>query len=44
MIVIELRAMLAEDWPSVSKIYSEGMSTGYATFEQQTPSYEALVY
>lgn len=40
MIEIELRAMLPEDWPSVSKIYSEGMSTGYATFEQQTPSYE----
>ncbi|CAM4179453.1 GNAT family N-acetyltransferase [Zobellia nedashkovskayae] len=41
MIEIELKAMLPEDWQSVSKIYAEGMSTGYATFEQQTPTYEA---
>ncbi len=38
---IALRAMLPEDWPSVSKIYAEGIATGYATFENQTPTYEA---
>ena len=41
MVEIQLRAMLPEDWPSVSKIYVDGMATGYATFEQQTPTYEA---
>ena len=38
---LELRPMLPEDWPSVSKIYADGMATGYATFENQPPSYEA---
>ncbi|CAM3456728.1 GNAT family N-acetyltransferase [Zobellia roscoffensis] len=38
---IELRPMLPEDWPFVSKIYAEGMATGYATFENKTPSYDA---
>lgn len=33
--------MRAEDWNEVSKIYAEGIATGYATFETQVPSYES---
>ena len=28
------------DWPSVARIYSEGIETGHATFEHTVPSYE----
>lgn len=31
--------MRAEDWNEVSKIYAEGLATGYATFETQVPLY-----
>jgi L-amino acid N-acyltransferase YncA len=30
----------AEDWPSVARIYREGMATGNATFEHTVPSWE----
>jgi L-amino acid N-acyltransferase YncA len=32
--------MSAEDWPSVARIYEEGMATGNATFEHTLPSWE----
>ncbi len=32
--------MSAEDWPSVARIYREGMATGNATFEHTVPSWE----
>jgi L-amino acid N-acyltransferase YncA len=32
--------MSAEDWPAVSRIYSEGIATGNATFESSAPSWE----
>lgn len=32
--------MTANDWPTVSKIYAEGIATGFATFEKKIPSYE----
>ncbi len=32
--------MTANDWPTVSKIYAEGIATGFATFEKNIPSYE----
>jgi phosphinothricin acetyltransferase len=35
-----LRAMDAADWPSVCAIYAEGIATGIATFETQTPPWE----
>ncbi len=35
-----IRTMIAEDWDSVSKIYAEGIATGYATFETHTPTFE----
>ena len=37
---VELAAMRAEDWPAVSAIYAEGIATGNATFETETPSFE----
>lgn len=38
---IKTRNMLASDWEAVSKIYMEGIATGFATFETSTPTYEA---
>ncbi|MFK7812687.1 MAG: N-acetyltransferase family protein [Maribacter sp.] len=38
---IKLRKMEASDWEAVSKIYTDGIDTGFATFETNTPSYEA---
>jgi L-amino acid N-acyltransferase YncA len=32
--------MSAEDWPSVARIYGEGIATGNATFEHTVPSWE----
>ncbi len=32
--------MLPEDWPSVRCIYADGIATGNATFETQTPDWE----
>ncbi len=29
------------DWESVSKIYAEGIATGFATFEIEVPTYES---
>jgi len=33
--------MEAADWQEVSRIYLEGIATGFATFETNVPSYEA---
>lgn len=38
---LSVRPMQFEDWESVSQIYAEGIATGFATFEKNTPSYEA---
>ncbi|NNE75879.1 MAG: N-acetyltransferase [Pricia sp.] len=38
---IEIKPMQKDDWPEVSKIFAEGMATGYATFESTVPSYES---
>jgi len=35
-----VRTMEASDWKEVSKIYLEGIATGFATFETRAPSYE----
>lgn len=37
---IKTRKMEASDWEAVSKIYTEGIATGFATFETNTPTYE----
>jgi L-amino acid N-acyltransferase YncA len=36
----EITPMLAEDWPAVEAIYLEGISTGNATFETESPGRE----
>lgn len=36
-----LRAMVAEDWPEVSRIFVAGMETGMATFETEAPDWES---
>ena len=38
---MEIRPMQAKDWQTVSKIYEEGIATGFASFETSTPTYEA---
>jgi L-amino acid N-acyltransferase YncA len=35
-----LEAMKDEDWPHICRIYGEGITTGDATFETKTPSWE----
>lgn len=37
---VKTRKMEASDWEAVSEIYSEGIATGFATFEMNTPNYE----
>jgi phosphinothricin acetyltransferase len=37
---MEIRSMHPKDWPAVSQIYKEGITTGYATFEKEVPTYE----
>jgi phosphinothricin acetyltransferase len=37
---VELDTMRRDDWPAVSAIYAEGIATGNATFESETPSFE----
>jgi phosphinothricin acetyltransferase len=38
------RNMTPHDWPSVSRIYEEGISTGDATFQKKSPSREEWDY
>lgn len=38
--MIEIAAMEAGDWDRVSAIYAEGIATGVATFETETPTWE----
>ena len=36
-----VRALIKEDWNSVSKIYADGIATGIATFETEIPDWES---
>lgn len=36
-----LREIQPKDWPLVSKIYEDGIKTGFATFETKVPSYSS---
>jgi phosphinothricin acetyltransferase len=36
---LTIRPMEVGDWASVSKIYAQGISTGFATFEKDIPAY-----
>jgi L-amino acid N-acyltransferase YncA len=38
--VFEIRDMTETDWPAVERIYAEGIATGDATFETETPTWE----
>jgi phosphinothricin acetyltransferase len=35
--LLDLRAMTADDWPAVRRIYAEGIATGDATLERSVP-------
>ena len=37
--VIEIRPLVAEDWPSVEAIFAEGIAARSATFEIEPPTY-----
>ena len=37
---LQIESMLSSHWPEVSKIYKEGMETGFATFETELPSWD----
>jgi len=37
---MKIHKMTAAHWVAVSKIYAEGIATGFATFEKSVPSYE----
>ncbi len=39
--MIEIRNMTSNDWKDVARIYDMGIATGHATFETETPSWEA---
>jgi L-amino acid N-acyltransferase YncA len=39
MLDFDIRSMLSEDWPAVRNIYAEGIATGNATFETETPEW-----
>jgi len=38
---ISIRRMTAADWPSVERIFAEGIAAGNATFESATPTWAA---
>ena len=38
---IKIKKMKASDWKAVAEIYSEGIASGIATFETDTPSYDS---
>ena len=37
---ITIAPMTPDDWPAVRRIYAEGISTGNATFETETPTWD----
>ena len=42
LFVTTIRRMTASDWPAVEAIYLQGIDDGEATFETQTPSWDAF--
>ena len=42
LLVTTIRSMTADDWPAVEEIYRQGIEDGEATFETQTPSWDAF--
>ena len=42
LLVTTIRSMTASDWSAVEEIYRHGIEDGEATFETQTPSWQAF--
>lgn len=42
LLVTTIRSMVPSDWPAVEEIYRHGIEDGEATFETQTPTWEAF--
>lgn len=38
--MVRIRLLTRDDWPAVERIYAEGIATGQATFETDTPTWE----
>jgi L-amino acid N-acyltransferase YncA len=38
--MIAIESMTADDWPAVRRIYAEGVATGDATLERETPDWD----
>jgi L-amino acid N-acyltransferase YncA len=39
-LLVSVRAMTRGDWPAVERIFAEGIASGDATFESETPTWE----
>ncbi|SDZ06663.1 GNAT family N-acetyltransferase [Herbiconiux ginsengi] len=39
---VDIRRLLAADWPAVEAIYREGIATGNATFESEPPGWKSF--
>jgi len=39
MVNLDIRAMRSDDWPAIQNIYADGIATGNATFETETPEW-----
>lgn len=39
---VSVEPMTADLWPSVARIYAHGIATGHATFETETPTWQAF--
>jgi phosphinothricin acetyltransferase len=40
--MVAIRALTAQDWPAVERIYAAGIATGNATFESEPPTWEGF--
>jgi len=41
-VTVEVRELTAADWPAVREIYAAGIAAGNATFESETPEWDAF--
>ena len=40
MAAVSIRPLVRDDWPAVARIYADGLATGVASFETDTPSWD----
>jgi L-amino acid N-acyltransferase YncA len=38
--MVTIRRLTETDWPAVARVYAEGLATGLASFETETPSWD----